>query len=653
MNTLILLLASAGVLVLPGLVVGLAAGLRGWLLAAASPLVSYGIVGLAGPLLPALGLRWSVYGLIGSTVVLALVVFGLRLLLRRVAPGLCDRPGEDPGPAWSRWHHVAIGVTGLGVTGFGVWSMDRASRGMVAIPQWWDAIFHQNAVRFIAETGDSSPSALRVIDRPGATQYFYPNTYHVIQATVMQADRWTVPQVLNMANGLVIGVFAVGMMVLAMQFIRRPAFVVAIGLMSVAFTSFPYDTLVWGPIFPFTAGVAMIPGALALLARLLARPTPGLLPVVALAMVGLVAAHPSVAIAAAVGCIALIAQRWITVRRIPGADLGLLGLLAVFAVIAGVFQLGGILVATGQDAVSWPIQGPAASTLGGFLLVSHVTQVPAWWLVGLWLIGLVTVRRLLPMAWWLVTGLAFTVLFVMDASYKNGLIAALTRPWWNDSWRLEALATVLLITLAASGLVVVYDVVLAALNWLSRQRLSVGRAVVRTVVFVLVLAVAGALTHWFYFGRNSARLGDTFANGPVVSDVEKAAMDKLKQLAPAGSLVMNDPQDGSPLMWALDDVRPVYGHALIVGSDNAAALGAQRALLLTQFNKIDTDPAVRSAVHDLNIDYVYVGDGFVTPESKRLPGLTDIDHLRSLKLVFQNTQARIYQIVNPGTGGPN
>jgi hypothetical protein len=652
-NTLTLLLASAGVLVLPGLVVGLVGGLRGWLLAAASPLVSYGIVGLTGPLLPAIGLSWSVYGLLGSTVVLALVVYALRLLLRRVAPGLTDRPGEDPGPAWSRWHHVAVGTTALGVTGFGVWSMDRASRGMVAIPQWWDAIFHQNAIRFIADTGDSAPSALRAIDRPGATQYFYPNTYHVMQATVMQADRWAVPQVINMANGLVIGVFAVGMMVLAMQFLRRPAFVVAIGLMSVAFTSFPYDTLVWGPIFPFTAGVAMIPGALALLARLLTRPTPGLLPVTALAMVGLLAAHPSVAIAAAVGGVALFAQRWITLRRIPGADLGLLGLLAVFAVLAGVFQLGGVLVATGQDAFTWPIQGPPASTLGGFLLVSHVTQVPAWWLVGLWLVGLVAVRRLLPMAWWIVTGLVFTALFVMDASYKNGLIAALTRPWWNDSWRLEALATTLLITLAASGLVVVYDVALALLGRLSRQRLAVGQALVRTGVFVLVLAVVGVLTHWLYFGRNSARLSDTFPNGPSVSDVEKAAMDKLKQLAPADSLVMNDPQDGSPLMWALDDVRPVYGHALIVGSDNAAALGAQRALLLTSFNKIDTDPAVRSAVHDLNIDYVYVGDGFITPESKRLPGLTNLDHLRSLKLVFQNSQARIYQVVDAGAVGPS
>jgi len=311
-----------------------------------------------------------------------------------------------------------------------------------------------------------------------------------------------------------------------------------------------------------------------------------------------------------------------------------------------------VLTASQQGGVDWPVLGSPATTLGEFLTVSHVSPYPAWWLVALWLLGLITVRRLRNLAWWLGTGLVFTALFVLDASYKSTLIATLTRPWWNDSWRLEALATSLLVTLAASGLVAALDAGISVAKSLGRVRfveriVPTRVTVLRAGVFAMLLVVLAALTHGLYLNRNSIRLASLFENGPTMSDAKRTVLDKLRDMVPADSLVMNDPQDGSPLMWALDGVHPVFGHAMMASL--IPELGHDRQVLLASFNKLDTDPAVRSAVRALNVRYVFVGDGFVTEESTRLPSLTGLDRLGGLRLVYASTEGKIYKILDGPT----
>ena len=620
------------VAIVPGLLIGYASGIRGWLSAAAAPALTYGVIGIFGPLAPVIGIRWNALTLLGASVLCAAVAFGVRWLFR--AP---DARQPRAVLNWSRSRHWLVAGAVLVATGVGMLAMLRAS-GFTAIPQWWDAEFHANAIRFIADSGNSSPAALAAIDSTGSANFFYPNAYHVLDATVAQIGGWPIPQVLDVSNGFQIGLFSLSISVLVAEVTKMPALAAATGILACAFTQFPYDTLTWGPLFPFTAGVALIPALLALLCRVLAAPTSGLVVATALAGVGLTAVHPSVTIAAAIPAAFFLAQRWITIRRVPLADLRTLLLVAVIGGVTGVFQVLGILTAAGGATSAWPPGFTAWEATEQFVTGSRSTGLPAVWLMGLCaagVVGLFVLRGTSKLIWWLLGGVAFAVLFVLDASSGAVWVQKLTSPWWNDSWRLYAIGAMGVVVLGGIGLVAIARL----LSRLVPRLPSV--AAVLLVALLVIIATKG-----LYLNRNTERLAWAFSDGPVVTHTEEAGMQELAKLAPTGSMVMNDPYDGSPWMWALADVHPVFGHAPILPQD-APSVGQQRMHLFEAFNKLDTDADVQAAVRDLHIDYVFLSQGSITGAVPGHPaGLTGLDQVRSLKLVFQNSRTRIYQVTS-------
>ncbi|QUQ62793.1 DUF6541 family protein [Kutzneria sp. CA-103260] len=625
------------VVIVPGALIGYASGIRGWLLAAASPVLTYGVIGIFGPLAPVIGIRWNALTLLGGSLLCAAVAFGLRRLFR--SP---DAQQPRSGLYWPRSRHWMLAGAVLIATAVGLLAMGRAS-GFTAIPQWWDAEFHANAIRFITDSGNSSPAALAAIDSTGSTSFFYPNAYHVLDATVAQIGGWSIPQVLDVGNGFQAGLFALTLSVLVAEVTKMPALAAATGILACAFTQFPYDTLVWGPLFPFTAGVAVIPALLALLCRVLAVPTSGAIVATALAGVGLTAVHPSVTVAAAIPAVFFLVQRWVTMRRVPLADLRTLLLVAVAGGVTGVFQVLGTLTAAGGSTSTWPASLTPLAATEQFVTGSRSNGLPAVWLMGLGavgLIGLFLLRGATKLIWWLAGGVVFAGLFVLDASSDAHWVKSVTQPWWNDSWRLYAIGTMSVVVLAAVGLVT-----LARLLSRVVPRLHSAAAVVLVALLVIIA------TKGLYLNRNTARLAQAFPDGPVVTHTAEAGMHELAKLAPAGSMVMNDPYDGSPWMWALADVHPVFGHAPLLPQD-AASVGQQRMTLFERFNKLDTDPAIQAAVRDLRVDYVFLSQGSITGAKPGHPdGLTGLDQVRSLKLVFQNSQTRIYQVASQIVGG--
>jgi hypothetical protein len=68
-------------------------------------------------------------------------------------------------------------------------------------------------------------------------------------------------------------------------------------------------------------------------------------------------------------------------------------------------------------------------------------------------------------------------------------------------------------------------------------------------------------------------------------------------------------------------------------------------LLYDGFARLDTDPAVRAAVRDLNIRYVFLSQGqIVGAAPSHIPGLRGLDQVRSLKVVWRNSQTTIYAV---------
>ncbi|MBC6446851.1 DUF6541 family protein [Actinokineospora xionganensis] len=635
-NAGLLCLVLTTLLVVPGLLVGVSAGLRGWVLLGTAPVLTYGVVSLGAPLAPALLGGWSVWALLAVTAAVCVVVFGARLAGRRWFP---MSPGDGL-PRWSLIHHAGVVAALVIAAGVGLLVTSRSTAGFTAVHQFWDAIFHANSVRFIAETGESAPSALRAINDPSNQNFFYPNSFHVLVATALQVTAGTVPQLLNLQSGLLAFVFALSMIGVLRAAKARPALIAATALLAGTFTSFPYALEFFGPVWPFAVGVAVIPGFVALFVTLLDRRDPALVLITALAATGLVTLHPSVALSAAVFCGVYVLQRWITARRVPLPELaavGIMGVLAAARALPELLKAASMATASGFD---WPTYGTPGAVLGMILFQNYETALPQWWLVVALIAGVVGLRRLRDLGWWLVGGLVFIVLFVLAASYEGPTVALLTGPWWNDRWRFAALCTLPLLLVAANGFVVARDfLVRVTARWTTRDDV-----IVRSLAFAAVVVAFAGVSNTFYIDRNVTFIQPSYgAQAGTMTPPKAAAIEELGNVVPDNGVVMNDPTDGSAWMWALEDVQPVFGH-VFSGRPDLKSAGADRVELWERFDELDTDTEIQAIVRKLGITHVFFTDDRVYGAKGAAPGLDDLAEARSLKLVFAKGSSRVYEV---------
>jgi hypothetical protein len=650
-TALVVLVVSLLMLVLPGLLTAAAFGLRGWLAAATAPLLTYGIVGAAGPVLPAIGILWSPAAFAAVSLAFSAVVAGARLGVRRVQRDRTAAPVVDRSPNhWAATHHAGIAAAVLLAAAVGFVVTVQATREFTAVPQVWDSVFHSNAIRYIADSGQSNPDALRNLNDPVVASYYYPNAFHVLAATVVMVTGADVPTVITTGVALFVPMLAVGAVALIRSCGGRPAFAFATAVLSCAFTAFPWDLLPWGTLLPFITALTLMAAFLAIAATILRREQYSIVLPIALGLagIGLLALHPSVAVAVVICGVALVIQTWLQ-RRPSIRDLTAVVVTVAAAGLLGLPLLLASLGAASSADYDWPAVFSPADALGQLFFLSHDQRFPQYWLVLLVAVGLVSHRVIRPMIWLVAAGIFFAGLFVLAAAYEGEIVSLLTRAWWNDRWRFAALWSVAAMFLAGAGAVEIHDGLLNLLNRVKvRRRAAVGgrgRLVLSSAVLAAVLAGVWASTGGLYHERNETRLAQAFTDGPTVSTAERRAFDELARLVPKGQLVMNDSYDGSALMWALDDVRPVFASPVIAPQE-LVTMPPERRVLFDSFDQIDTMPAVRRAVEHLGIRYVIVCDGIIGPARGHGPGMQSVEAAKSLRLVFENDAARIYEIAS-------
>jgi hypothetical protein len=339
-------------------------------------------------------------------------------------------------------------------------------------------------------------------------------------------------------------------------------------------------------------------------------------------------------------CAMYLVFRWVAQRRVPLAEVRTLAILGMLAALYVIPQYLAATKTASTLPVSWPVIGSPGQTLGQLLFLNYVAP-PEWWLVTAAIVGLVALRKLTGLHWLMAGGVFFAFLFVLAASYKNGLVSLLTNPWWNDAWRFAALVTITQVVLIGHGIVVVRDFLV---GWVARRRPQLADGTVaRGGVLVAIGLVLALVTGGLYVVPNKDAIKQAYGNGPTVNSNERAAMAQLRSLVPPGAVVMNDPVDGSPWMWALDGVRPLFGYPVVVPED-FPIIGPDRVLLYEQFDELDTNQKVRDLVRAANIQFVYVGSGFAAPSGKRAPGLAVLDGVRSLQKVYENADVRVYRV---------
>ncbi|TDV50988.1 DUF6541 family protein [Actinophytocola oryzae] len=628
MPEVLLVLLYAAVLLVPGGILAALAGLRGWTLAAMAPLLTYTVAGLAGPWSQALGIRWSFLTFLGWWAVFAVVVFAVRWFSGKGTPSV---------QLWPWRAQAGVIACMAAATFISVFVVVKGMGGLSTTPQDWDAVWHANSIRWIADTGEGglyAPGQLNWYE--SSAGMFYPNGYHLVAALVYSISGNSVVEVLNSHTIFIPAIVALSMVAVVRRFNGR-AVVAGLSALLIVSTAAFYDNLWRGPLLPFETGLALTPLAVILVADLLdtegswrVRLRPAL--VLALGMAGLICVHSSTAFGMVFFVLPMLVMRWVREPKRIAREVGTLVVVGVVVGALAIVELLGMLGSgQGVSDVDWPASETASQAVGDVLMWGHAQQFPQWWLGVALVIGLVTYRRLGDLRWLGAVAAIFGLLFVVAAAYDTSWSLSLTRPWWNDRWRLIALTAIPLCVIAAHGLAEAQRVVA---GWAVRlPKLPAARLAAAGVVVL----VAALLTSGFYVNRNEQRMSIN-TKGQAVTAAKLAGYEELGKIVPAGERVLNDRGDGSVWMYAVAGVLPVAGHY------DATLTGPEANLLANRFNKYETDPKVREAVRNLHVGYVILGRGFLRPGVTRQPGLRDLDRLDVLEKVYQNSDVVIYKI---------
>lgn len=495
---------AAAVLLVPGLLVGRAAGLKGLLWTAAAPALSVGVVALSAVAAAAAGQRWGLLPVAVGTAVAVVVALPVGVLSgslagarRRAERRRAHRAGRSqPGPLGLLGigqRDLAVGLAAAGgLVAGGVLAGRRLLSALwapTAVSQSFDAVFHLNAVRWVLDTGDGSSLHLGRLTSPGASTAFYPAGWHDVVSLAAGATGAGVDVASN-ATAVVVALVVWPLAVVGLVRVvvgRRPLAVAAAGASTAAFTSMPVSPLEWGVLYPTLLTTSLLPGSLALLVVAADRVRPvrlrtGAVLVAAGTMPGLALAQPSggfalAALALPLGVSLLLATTrgwWRAGARLPAVALPVAAAVLGYAVWRTVTTMSWVVSAA---VTPWkPEVGPWAAVKQAVLFeqLSRTELVrPALWVAAaLVLAGLLVVAGRRRLRWAAGSHLLVSALFVLAWGVGAPWTRVYTGFWFNDAYRISPLAVVSGVVLASAAVALLPPAVRRA--WRQLRRTAAG-----------------------------------------------------------------------------------------------------------------------------------------------------------------------------------
>lgn len=653
-ETLPLILVAAVFLILPGGLVSVALGLRGLLALAAAPPITVSIAAVLAVLLPYLGIAWSSAAILLGGVVLGLSVAAVRwlrkdrLLSEQLAPRLQLRRE-------ALWVAASLLVGAALILG----QLAIAFGTPESFSQTFDNVFHLNGVRYVLETGSASSLTLSSMASGGASPYFYPAAWHGLAAALIQLTGAPLPVGVNVLNMAVAAVmWPLGCMMLTRVVAgNKPVAVASSSVLSALFSAFPILLLDFGVLYPNFLSVSMLPAALGSVALLcgLANQLPVSpwarfgLPL--LLIPGVALAHPNGFMSLLVLSVPVVGQafwlRYFRKRehkdRPRGLALAAVGLLG----FAGLFVVLWKFIRPPADAAFW---GPMQSALGAAFEVvtnSAMNRPVAPAVSILMLLGLALCLRR-GRSFWILACFAITaILFVIVSGTPiNVFRSRITGVWYNDSYRLAALLPLTAVPLAALGVDALAARLRAMLNGPTRSMAATGRSgrgarpvlLVSAAVLLAGAAVASQLPSTAAAVRSARANYQENPDSPLVSTDERSVIDRLPDLVPDDSVIAVNPWTGAAMAYALAGRDTTAKHVLTANSRDVEVLNSR-------LRSADTVPGVCDAVRATGVRYVLdFGSKEVHGGNHRFPGLENLAESTAFKLVFEQGEARLYEL---------
>ena len=621
------------ILYLPGALAFCALGLRLEDAVACAPIYGVALISLNAVILPHVGLSASFLTLVVPALAFGVIAYAVAAVRRRKAAGqVKGQTLSETGrllvcghsvPAWSVL--VAYGVLGGSICCL---VFVRNLGDPQAFLQSYDNGFHLAVIRTYLSTGNFSSfssfcyvpgEAMPMVSQGG----FYPSAWHDLCALVAQTFSVPVTLSVNVVNATLAGVvFPVSVFFLLRRlFPGKDSVVVAGAFVAPAFACYPWDFLTWGPLYPNLLTNALVPlGVGAFVALVRPASEKGvhvrMLLVFLAACIAEAFAQPNGIFTMAALLAAYLV--WAAMRAAKDArEAGrrapsplVAGVLAFFAV--GCIWIGCYKLPMLHKVVTfnWPATlglrggGLAALSLG---MNGHPAQ---WVLAAIVIVGVVC--AMLDRSrdyWWLSVSWAFiAACFVIDVATEGTLKRVTCGFWYADPHRIAANLCLAAIPLAALGL-----------SWLGEKLANVLGRTERSAVPLTVAVAAGlVVTFPSYLPVAStegptafASLGATVEGQSGLDNVllDAGEMEFSKEaltMIPEGSLVINEPNDGSAFLYPLLDAK-IYYHAFAFfdGTPNETE---ESLLIRHHLSEYATRQDVRDAVSSIGAKYVLVLD---------------------------------------------
>ncbi|MEG0759686.1 MAG: DUF6541 family protein, partial [Raoultibacter sp.] len=209
------------------------------------------------------------------------------------------------------------------------------------------------------------------------------------------------------------------------------------------------------------------------------------------------------------------------------------------------------------------------------------------------------------------------LLYVVGTSFEGYLKFLMTGFWYTDSYRVAASAAFAAIPLAALGLSATCSALSVGLSWLAlRMKSGTPPAWVAPCVVATLFLAANFYPNFMLSGRYAVNMAFGFvaekltlmndmSRANIYGPDEREFIQEALRTIPSGSVVVNEPNDGSAFAYGVDGIYAVYRNLRTYGGDNETE---DSKIIRKRLSEIEKNDQVKSAVKRSGAQYLLLLD---------------------------------------------
>lgn len=652
MVTSLLLLTVVGSLLLlvPGVIVSLSTGTRGYWVLGLAPALSVGVISFSTVAAAKIGVSWNLVVVLIATVIFSLASSLGRLAISKFFPGINSVPDSLNKDFVARKKFNLATFLGLLIAAL---VMVRNSiilfQKSDVFSQTFDNIFHMNLIRWMLESGVGSSLDVGVM----GVKQFYPAAWHDLVLLLLQAvNSDNIPLANNAVTiATLIVVWPVSMMLAArVIFPAKPLVPVFTGILSVAFTTFPLLPIGYGVLYPNFLAVSFLPALVALTVNLLRLNRGDSLPLTQtlwfgfIGGIGLALAHPNAVVglicffAAGLALTVLFGKLGKNIKR--GGPAAKSWRLALLIIVLSVVDVLAYRVLTATKASMWPVTREYSHAVGEFLLVMPRGEASNYLAGILTCVGIYFILRYQKYLWLLLVHAGFGVTWIVMVAGKPGFFRnVVSGPWYGDGVRVGCLMVITAIPISVFGSYMLLKTFLNFVNnYVSVKNPNILAAVVTVPYLVVILLV----TQLFGMPGMLQYVINNYAISPtsrLVDDAEYNLIKEVPEIVPENEKVLVNPWNGSAMVYGLEGVKTTDKHATGAYTDD-------QRLLNQHLDDAEAMPEVCNVLSEEDAKWVldFSNEPLINDPGLVFPGYDELDTNPGFQEVAREGDAALYKI---------